>query len=110
MADPVPGQLGKARDRLLDLTLNNRMLNYRPPKRVSVRVVDERIEQVWRTFVDDEDEMAFLAREEHDHFDKQAGTFPGDELEDDGNGETFALPGLFEEPRVQSGAAAATAK
>ena len=31
----------KARERLLDLTLNNRLLNYRPSRRRTIQVVDE---------------------------------------------------------------------
>jgi len=72
MPDSVREQLSKARDRLLDLTLNNRLLNYRPPKRASVRIVDERIAQVWHLLVDEEKDFQFLAREEHELYGKTA--------------------------------------
>ena len=90
-SDPVVEQLAKARESLLDLSLHNRMLNYRPTKRTSIRVIDEHLAQVWRLIVDKEKQLEFLARDEHENFDKGTGTFPGAEQDDD-DGETFDLP------------------
>ena len=66
MPSRVDDQLRAARDRLLDLTARNRLLNFRPTKRTTVRVIDESPLEVWRRL--EEKPLAFLAREEHELF------------------------------------------
>ena len=70
MSDPVLQELARARERLLDLTLRNRLLNFRPTKRTTIAVVDELPAQVWRLMVEEGRKLAFLAREEHELFEE----------------------------------------
>ena len=46
-SDPVAVELARARERLLDLTLRNRLLNFRPTRRTTIPVVDELPWKVW---------------------------------------------------------------
>jgi DhnA family fructose-bisphosphate aldolase class Ia len=41
MDDPVSAELARARERLLDPTMRNRLLNFRPTRRTTVQIVDE---------------------------------------------------------------------
>lgn len=94
MADPVAGQLEKARESLLDLSLHNRMLNYRPTRRTSIRVVDEQLAHVWRLLVEKENQLEFLSRDEHEHYDAKSDSFPeaGDTDEEDDEAIDLPLP------------------
>ena len=89
MPDVVSEQLQKARERLLDLNLTNRLLNYRPPKTASVRVIDEKINQVWAYLLKG-GAMEFLAREEHELI--AEGRLAVSEPEQDEDDEGFTLP------------------
>ncbi len=57
-------QLQAARSRLLDLSLRNRMLNFRPTRRTTIEIVDELPGQVWNLLVGEQKKLAFLSREE----------------------------------------------
>ncbi|MCL2701942.1 MAG: DUF3320 domain-containing protein, partial [Phycisphaerae bacterium] len=77
--DRVLSQLGKARERLLDLTMRNRLLNFVPTKRQTIRVIDELPGEIWRLLVVDGKKMGFLAREEHELFDGRAADAAADD-------------------------------
>ena len=49
--DAVDRELARAREHLLDLTLRNRLLNFRPTKRTTIHVVDELPDQIWKLLV-----------------------------------------------------------
>lgn len=68
MDDSVRKELERARQRLVDLTLRNRLLNFRPTRRTTISVVDELPGQVWHLLVEQGKKLAFLAREEHELF------------------------------------------
>lgn len=53
-----------ARKKLLDLTMRNRLLNFRPSKNNSLRIIDEIPAQVFQILVVDEKKMAFLPTKE----------------------------------------------
>jgi len=57
-------QLGSARQSLLDLTMRNRLLNFRPTKRSTVRVVDEIPAELYEILVLNERVMQFLPKPE----------------------------------------------
>jgi len=57
-------KLEDARRRLLDLSRRNRLLNFKPRNRRSIRIVDERPEEVYRILVTDGKRMDFLPFEE----------------------------------------------
>ena len=81
MDDPVRNELERARQRLVDLTLRNRLLNFRPTRRTTIPVVDELPGQVWHLLVEQGKKLAFLAREEHEMFgaDGDSGADEGDD-------------------------------
>ena len=56
----VEDQLNDARQRLLDLTLRNKLLNHRPSKRRTLPIVDELPRQVYETLVVRGKGMRFL--------------------------------------------------
>ncbi|MEE9116402.1 MAG: DUF3320 domain-containing protein [Thermoplasmata archaeon] len=58
----VERQLEAARQNLLDLTMRNRLLNYRPTKARTLRVVDEIPREVYDILVLEEKEMGFLPK------------------------------------------------
>ncbi|MCC7137153.1 MAG: DUF4011 domain-containing protein [Planctomycetes bacterium] len=60
----LPETLEDLRRRLLDLTRRNRLLNVRDGGRATLRLVDERPEEVWRLLVDEERALTFLPVEE----------------------------------------------
>ena len=66
--EQIKDQLRKAREQLLDLSLRNPLLNFRPTKRTTIQIVDEFPNRVWQTLVQDGTAMEFLAIEEHDLF------------------------------------------
>ena len=55
----IEGQLQAARQRLLDLTRRNRLLNYRPSKRRTIRVIDEIPKEIFDILVLQEKVMQF---------------------------------------------------
>ena len=55
----VETQLQEARQRLLDLTGRNRLLNYRPSKRRTIRVIDEIPKEIFDILVLQEKVMQF---------------------------------------------------
>ena len=57
-------QLEQARERLLDLTLRNRLLNFRPSNRRSIRIVDEIPREIFEILVLKERIMDFKAHAE----------------------------------------------
>jgi len=98
--DRVLEELRRARERLLDLSARNRLLNFRPSKRASIHVVDEMPEEVWRLLVVDGKELSFLAREEHEHFAHspnppiESAQSDGEEEEEEDRPELFELPDM----------------
>ena len=101
MLETVAKELAQARDRLLDLGLRNRLTNFTPTRRTSIRIVDEVPAEVWRLLVAEERTLSFLAREEHEllreqeshsdsrEHDGRPGAANGEE---EGEGPTFELP------------------
>ena len=101
--DPVSSELTRARQRLVDLTLRNRLLNFRPTRRTTIRIVDELPGQVWRMLAEEGKHLAFLSREEHELFEPPASHPPASDepevadlaVEDNAGGEfdeVFSLP------------------
>jgi len=62
--DKIENQLQQARQNLLDLTMRNRLLNYRPAKARAIRVVDEVPTEIYNILVLKEREMEFLPKQE----------------------------------------------
>ena len=62
MKDAVQAQLDAARNRLLDLTLRNRLLNFRPTRRTTIQIVDEIPAEIWKLLVALRRAFSFLAR------------------------------------------------
>jgi hypothetical protein len=60
--EDIEKEIEKARARLLDLTMRNRMLNFRPSITNTVRVVDERPAEAYSRLVLDERHMEMKAR------------------------------------------------
>lgn len=60
----IEKQLQAARDRLLDLTLRNRLLNFRPSKRRTIQVVDEIPKEIFNILVLEERVMQFKPSEQ----------------------------------------------
>ena len=58
----VRTQVEALRQKLLDLTLRNRMLQFRPSKRLGVAVVGEDAEQVYRVLVEDARKMTLIGK------------------------------------------------
>lgn len=58
----VRKQIEAFRHKLLDLTLNNRMLNYKPSKRLSIEMVGEGSSEVHRILVEQGKKMSFVGR------------------------------------------------
>ncbi|OVE78114.1 hypothetical protein BVX99_00560, partial [bacterium F16] len=67
MTDSVLHDIEALRRRLLDLTLNNRLLNYRPLKRRSIAIVDERPAEIVDFLVLNERLMFFKAAQEENN-------------------------------------------
>ena len=84
----IAKELEQARERLLDLTMRNRMLNFLPTKLSTIRVVDERPREVYDRLVLNEHLMKFQAKPEE----KRASKDLSDEKsknEYDGNDESW---------------------
>jgi len=61
----IEKELEQARERLLDLTMRNRLLNFRPTKRSTILVVDEVPREVYgRIVIDDNKKMEFRPKRE----------------------------------------------
>ena len=60
----VHAKLEAARRDLLDLTRRNRLLNFKPRGRTSIRIVDELPEEVYRILVSEGKRMQFRSLEE----------------------------------------------
>lgn len=58
----VRRQVEAIRNKLLDLSLRNRMLNYRPSKRLGITVLGENSFQVHRILVDEGKQMSFIGK------------------------------------------------
>ncbi|HEY0866485.1 MAG TPA: DUF4011 domain-containing protein, partial [Fimbriimonas sp.] len=61
-SDPVQAQVEALRRKLLDLSLRNRMLNYRPSKRLGLTVVGEDSFSVHRLLVEDGKRLSFVGK------------------------------------------------
>ena len=72
----IDRQLQAARQRLLDLTMRNRLLNFRPTKRKTIQVVDEIPREVFDILVLQEKMLTFRAAplEQQDAADDSATT------------------------------------
>ncbi len=64
MAVDVVGALARARQELLDLSLRNPLLNYRPTRRTSVRITGPELDEIWQDLVVDARSLSFLAQDE----------------------------------------------
>ncbi|MCI0396870.1 MAG: DUF4011 domain-containing protein, partial [Chloroflexi bacterium] len=64
--NPIETQVNIAREELLDLSLRNTLINYRPLKSKGVEVIDERPEEVFRLLVSETRLMSFLPVPEKD--------------------------------------------
>ena len=60
----IQKQLQSARERLLDLTLRNRLLNFRPSKRRTIQIVDEIPKEIFNILVLEERVMQFKPSEQ----------------------------------------------
>lgn len=58
--DPVEARLEEARKELLDLSLFNKLLNYRTLKSKGLEIIDEKPEQIFRTLVQEGRSMYYL--------------------------------------------------
>ena len=114
MNDAVQAQLDAARNRLLDLTLRNRLLNFRPTRRTTIQIVDEIPAEIWKLLVAQRRALSFLAREEHEMYRRPRPEgeqpAPGDTAPDEpqatdaSDGELFALPDLVTGLDAEDGA------
>ena len=64
MAGTADKRLVNWRNKLIDLSKRNRLLNFKPTKVTTVRIIEELPTEVFRTLVIDEDEMIFLPQAE----------------------------------------------
>lgn len=102
MNKKVLEQLSQARDSLLDLTLRNRLLNYRPTKRTTIQVIDELPDEIWRLLVNEAKSLSFLAREEYEVFEHSQALAPvatdtpplTEETNSEGTDQQFILPAI----------------
>ncbi|MBD3407352.1 MAG: DUF4011 domain-containing protein, partial [Candidatus Lokiarchaeota archaeon] len=62
--DEIMDEITSARQKLLDLTMRNRLLNHRPYKRKSLRIVDEVPREVYDCMVINQKKMKFLPLEQ----------------------------------------------
>lgn len=62
----ILSELEKARAKLLDLTMRNRLLNFRPTKRTTLHIVDEVPKEVYNRLVIEKKKMEFKPRPEED--------------------------------------------
>lgn len=60
-ADPVERQLAAARKDLLDMSLRNKMLNYRETKATSLRIHNRDSASVWQSLYEESGDLPFLA-------------------------------------------------
>ena len=75
-AASVRNEIEKSRRDVLDLTLRNPLLNFRPTKRRGIEVVDERSRELFRILVRGERVMYFLPAAEGQEPAAQAHTSP----------------------------------
>lgn len=75
-ADPVRAQIESLRSKLLDLTLRNRMLNYRPSRKIGITVVGEESFQLHRILIEEGKKMSFVGRPDPvDRHNRNTGRF-----------------------------------
>lgn len=58
----IERQLSDARNRLLDLSLRNRLVNFRPSVRRSIRVIEDDLSEIYKQLVLDERSLSFRAQ------------------------------------------------
>lgn len=73
VAEGVKTQVESLRKKLLDLTLRNRMLNYRPSARLGLTIVDEGAVELYRIVVEEGKRMSFVGRPDPARGTKTAG-------------------------------------
>jgi len=56
----IENQIGKARRSLLDLTMRNKLLNFCPTKRITLKIIDEIPREIYDILVIKERAMEFL--------------------------------------------------
>ena len=66
--EAIKNKLEHARQSLLDLTRRNRLINFKPGRRNSLRIVDEVPGEVYRILVTDQKNMEFLPLEKSEHY------------------------------------------
>ncbi|MBU1625930.1 DUF4011 domain-containing protein [bacterium] len=64
MTNPISKKLEEARQKLMDLTMRNRLLNFRSPKRKAIKIVDEDPSEIYEMLVLNEKFMEFLPTKE----------------------------------------------
>ncbi len=79
----VAEQLHQARRRLLDLTLRNRMLNFRPTRRTTINIIEERPDLLWDLLAVQGRKLSFLAREEYEQRNQPQDDQPGSDDQPD---------------------------
>ncbi|MDP6042572.1 MAG: DUF4011 domain-containing protein, partial [Candidatus Latescibacteria bacterium] len=90
----IAKELEQARDRLLDLTMRNRMLNFRPTKLSTIRVVDERPCEIYERLVLKEHLMKFQAKPQEKRSPKglSPGEPQGEQGDESWNFDTSKIP------------------
>lgn len=80
MVNIVEERIKKWKDKLIDLSKRNRLLNFRPTKVTTIRIVDEIPSEIFRIFVTDNKTMEFLPmptkEEKNDLFDDEEEAVP----------------------------------
>jgi very-short-patch-repair endonuclease len=76
---PTAQQLAQAREKLLDLTLRNRLLNYRPSKLRSVSVIGESPAEIFEALVLKEKPLTFRATRRHQGEAERAAVPPAED-------------------------------
>ena len=61
-AETIRGQVEALRHKLLDLSMRNRMLNYRPSRRLGVTILGEDARDVHKTLVGESKKMGFVGK------------------------------------------------
>ena len=92
--EAIKKKLDQARQSLLDLTRRNRLINFKPGRRNSLRIVDEVPAEVYRILVADEKNMEFLPLEKSELYRRL-------DLADQSHDETELT--LFELPEEEDG-------
>jgi len=92
MSNPVEERIKKWKDKLIDLSLRNRLLHFRPTKVTTIKIVDELPVEILRILIEENEGMEFLPADEDNLFDKEGEdgdssvefeSYQGDEIKDE---------------------------